>query len=98
MIYNNYLDSKNEIEKIVKLLEEQKNQVETEIGAYTLEKEKSILDFQNYIKLTIIHNYYVREIRELKEKARVSESQFYKDLYIQKNGKESEKDWRGVIL
>ena len=32
------------------------------------------------------------------EKSRISENQFYKDLYIAQNGKESEKEWRGVVL
>lgn len=98
MIYKDYLSSKKEIEKTIELLKEEKSKIETEIGAYTFRQEKSILDFQNYIKLTMIDSYYANQIRELEEKARVSENQAYKDLYIATHGKESEKDWRGIIL
>ena len=98
MIYNDYLSYKKDLEKIIELLEEQKNQVETEIGAYTFKREKSLLDFQHYLKLTMINSYYAKEIQDFREKARISESQFYKDLYIAKNGKESEKHWRGLVL
>lgn len=98
MIYSDYLSYKKDLETIIELLREQKSQVETEIGAYTFKREKSLLDFQNYFRLLTINSYYSREIQSLMEKARVSESQFYKDLYIAKNGKESLKDWQGIVL
>mgnify|MGYP003295810966 CR=1 FL=1 len=98
MIYSDYLSYKKDLEKIIELLKEQKSQVETEIGAYTFKREKSLLDFQNYLKLLTINSYYSREIQDLMEKARISESQYYKDLYIAKNGKESLKDWQGIVL
>lgn len=98
MIYSDYLSYKKDLETIIELLKEQKSQVEIEIGAYTFKREKSLLDFQNYFRLLTINSYYSREIQSLMEKARVSESQFYKDLYIAKNGKESLKDWQGIVL
>ena len=98
MIYKDYLSYKKELEKIIKLLKEQKSQIETEIGTYTFKKDKSILDFKQYIELLMINNYYSREIQDLMEKSRISENQFYKDLYIAQNGKESEKEWRGIVL
>ena len=98
MIYSDYLSYKKDLETIIELLREQKSQVETEIGAYTFKREKSLLDFQNYLRLLTINSYYSREIQSLMEKARISESQYYKDLYIAKNGEESLKDWQGIVL
>lgn len=98
MIYSDYLSYKKDLETIIELLREQKSQVETEIGAYTFKREKSLLDFQNYLRLLTINSYYSREIQDLMEKARISESQYYKDLYIAKKGEESLKDWQGIVL
>lgn len=98
MIYNDYLNYKKNLEKIIDLLKEQKSQVETEIGAYTLKRDRSLLDFQDYVGLLMVNSYYSNEIQYYMEKARISENQYYKDLYIAKNGEESSKDWQGIVL
>ena len=98
MIYKNYLESKYELEKIRKLMEEQKRQIETEIELYSLKKNENILDLKNYINLININSYYKKSIEMLREEERLTENKINKKIYIEKNGKESEKDWRGIIL
>ena len=98
MIYSDYLSYKKNLEKIIDLLKEQKSQVETEIGAYTFKRDRNLLNFQDYVGLLMVNSYYSNEIQYYMEKARISESQYYKDLYIAKNGEESLKDWQGIVL
>lgn len=96
MVYDEYLKSQKDLQKIINLLMEQRKQILTELETYSFQKNSSVSDFRNYFNLVNINNYYSMEIANLIEKKRIARNTFYKNLSIEKNGNEDK--WRGVIL
>ena len=99
MNYKNLLENKYNIQKIIYLLEFEKDLLEEEIVSIELADDNDFNRLERYLQLSTIYRFCENQIQGLKKQESESETTMYQDLYMQQNGNNySDKEWWGIVL
>lgn len=99
MNYKNLLENKYNIQKIIYLLEFEKDLLEAELVSIELGDNNDFNRLERYLQLSTIYRFCENQIQALKKQESESETKMYQDLYMQQNGNNySDKEWWGIVL
>ena len=97
--YKNLLENKYDIQKIIYLLEFEKDLLEAELVSIELGDNNDFNRLERYLQLSTIYRFCENQIQALKKQESESETKMYQDLYMQQNGNNySDKEWWGIVL